>query len=113
MASSGLKGAFALTRDSIDQVVLAGLPGNYALGKTKSDGVFYISRIGRSDDDVRGRLGDYLGQYAEFKFGYAASAAAAYLKECHLYHDFSPPDNAIHPDCPPGTNLTCPRCVRR
>lgn len=34
----------------------------------------------------------------------------AFEKECHLYHDFNPPDNTVHPARPAGTQYLCPRC---
>ena len=107
MATSGLYGSFPLTQDGINQNVTATSPGAYALGRTR-DGKFRIGRIGRSDSDVNDRLHDYIDQYSEFKFDYFNSARAAFEKECHLWHDFSPPDNAIHPDRPDGSSLKCP-----
>lgn len=109
MASTGLKGAYPLTEKGISDAVRSRSPGAYALGKVEND-TFRISRVGRSDGDVAARLRQYVGKYARFKFGYFPSAKAAFEKECHLYHDFGPPDNRVHPDRPDGTNWTCPRC---
>jgi len=110
MANTGLNGPYKLDADTISKVVTKTSAGAYALGKSNSNGGLTVHRIGRSDGDVADRLGDYIGQYAEFKFDYFSSAKAAFEKECNLYHDFNPPDNDIHPDRPDGTELKCPRC---
>ncbi len=110
MASTGLKGPHALTKESIDANVTATSPGAYALGKTK-EGTFYISYVGRSDGDVNDRLKDHVGKYSQFKFGYFSSPKAAFEKECHLYHDFSPPANDVHPARPSGSGWVCPACT--
>ena len=66
--------------------------------------------MGRSDKDLNDRLKDHIGEYGRFKFEYYGSAKAAFEKECHLYHDFTPQDNKIHPDRPDGSNWKCPVC---
>jgi hypothetical protein len=109
MANSGLNGPYVLSAANINAVVTQKSPGAYALGDSQGD-VFYISRVGRSDTDVNARLKSYEGKYNKFKYGYFPSAKAAFEKECHLYHDFDPPDNVIHPDRPEGSNWSCPRC---
>lgn len=68
-------------------------------------------RVGRSDYDLNDRLKDHLGSYKHFKYGFWKTPAEAYAHECRLYHDFSPPDNAIHPDRPEGSTLRCPVCA--
>lgn len=111
MKNSGLDGPFALTNASIDQAVSQISPGAYAPGAVNTSGGLDISRVGRSDVDLNDRLKDYVGQYTAFKARYYPNASAAFEKECHLFHDFSPPDNAIHPDRPAGSNWLCPRCL--
>lgn len=111
MASTGLKGPFPLTRDGIANAVTRSGPGAYALGQ--NDGrTFYVSRVGRSDIDVGGRLSQYLGEYSWFKYDYFPSPKSAFEKECRLFHDFNPPANVVHPDRPSGTNWRCPCCQR-
>ena len=66
--------------------------------------------VGRSDKDVNGRLHDHVGSYKRFRFEYYGSAKASFEKECHLYHDFKPSDNKIHPDRPNGRDWECPVC---
>ena len=113
MASSGLSGPFALTTAGVATAVAEVSPGAYALGYTGTDGKFYIQYVGRSDDDVRKRLKDWVPtNYAQlqFKFSYFPSAKSAFEKECNLYHDFTPTWNSIHPARPRNANWECPRC---
>ena len=109
MATSGLRGPFPLTRDSVNQNVTRTSPGAYALGRTR-ERTFYIDYVGRSDSDVNDRLRNHVGKYAEFKYEYYGSAKAAFEKECNLFHDFSPPDNDVHPARPQGSSWKCSRC---
>ena len=112
MKPTGLWGPYDLTRTGIANAVQSISPGAYALGKANAEGVFLVYRVGRSDEDVGGRLKDYVNEwYPQFLFGYYSSPRAAFEKECNLYHDFSPPDNIIHPDRPEGSNWRCPRCT--
>lgn len=85
--------------------------GNFALGVVGGD-IFTVNYVGRSDIDVCAELKSKpVGvTHRRFKFSYANSAKEAYEKECVNYHDFSPPENKIHPDRPKGTSLTCPVC---
>lgn len=105
-------GPYPLTSDSVSKNVTSTSPGAYVLGRLGNDGVFYIGYAGRSDDDVAARLTQHVPEpYPQFMFGYYLSAKAAFEKECHLYHDFSPGDNKVHPARPRGTNWKCPRCT--
>jgi len=112
MASSGLDGPYPLSNSKIDSVVTKTSAGAYALGKTQ-DSTFHISYVGRSDDDINGRLHDWVGKYAEFKFGYFPTAKGAYEKECRLWHDFGGPngslDNKVHPS-KSALSWACPVC---
>lgn len=110
MASLSMNGPYNLTGTEIDQAVTKTSPGNYGLGRVNKEGTFLVSRVGRSDYDVNGRLHDHPGDYEKFKFSYASSAKAAFEKECENYHDFDPPGNKMHPDRPDGTSWKCPRC---
>jgi hypothetical protein len=111
MPSSGLKGPHSLDEKTIDTYVTLKSAGAYALGKT-TDNTYYISYVGRSDDDINGRLKDWVGKYAQFKFEFYPSPKAAFEKECNLYHDFGPEglDNKEHPDRPENADWQCPRC---
>lgn len=109
--SSGLTGPYALTGPNILTHVSPGMIGAYVLGKSdKSSNIFLIAYAGRSDTDVATRLQNWVGSYDEFKFVYFHSAQVAFEKECHLYHDFNPPDNKVHPARPSNSNAKCPRC---
>ena len=111
MADSGLHGPFSLTPSGVSDNVKGIGPGAYALGKTELDG-FHIAYIGRSDDDLANRLQQHTPEhYLQFKYGFFPSPKAAFEKECHLYHDFSPPDNKIHPARPKNANWSCPVCA--
>lgn len=112
MASSGLSGPYSLTSAGIASAVTSTSAGAYALGKTADDGVFHIHYVGRSDDDVAGRLQSHVTKwYPQFKFGYFSSPKAAFVKECRLYHDFDPVDNKVHPARPTNANWSCPVCT--
>ena len=112
MATTGLDGPYTLSREKIDSVVTRTSPGAYALGEMK-DNTFYISYVGRSDDDVNRRLHEWVGKYASFKFGYYPSAKAAYEKECSLWHDFGGPDGKLDNKSHPAKTVVswaCPVC---
>lgn len=102
MATLNMQGPYKLTAKEIENQVAANTIGNYALGFSK-DGTFYVKYIGRSDDDLNGRLKDWVGNYDEFKFSTASSAEAAYKKELKNFNDFGGVDkldNKITPDKP-------------
>lgn len=116
MASTGLKGPFPLTEDSIDNEVTRTSPGAYALGYLNDNRTFIVSYVGRSDDDLNGRLKKWVGKknYKRFKYDYFGSPKAAFEKECRLYHDFGGKqklDNDVHPARPENTNWECPVCT--
>jgi hypothetical protein len=98
----------SLTSTNIDTLVTSKSPGVYQLDRVQ-EGPFHTHYVGRSDDDVAGRLKKWVGgKYLYFKFVYSSSAQAAFELECHLYHDLKPPDNDLHPAKPPGTSYRCP-----
>lgn len=95
--------------------------GAYALGNVKKKKknekevtIFLVWYIGRSDDDIKKRLKEWVGgKYSRFKFEYYGSPKAAFEKECSLYHDFGKKellDNDRHPQRPDNTSWKCPRC---
>lgn len=99
----------SLSEKMIDQSINYKSPGTYVLDKTPS-GPFTVSYVGRSDDDVAGRLKKHAvkGVYKYFKFEYAANARSAFERECSLYHYYPNLDNYIHPARPEGTRYLCP-----
>lgn len=112
-----MKGPYRLTSSKIDEVVTRTSPGNYALTRRElNNGTFIVNYVGRSDDDVGGRLKNWASgsnAYKMFKFSYASSPKAAFEKECGNYHDFggkSTLDNENHPQRPKGTSWKCPKC---
>ncbi|HJZ43666.1 MAG TPA: hypothetical protein VJ233_08080 [Hyphomicrobiaceae bacterium] len=110
MTRTGLSGPHRLSFDAIDAAVTRTSAGVFALGHADAQGRFCVNHVGRSDLDVRTRLLDCIGSEALFKYGYFASAQAAFEKECELFHDIKPPGNRVHPDRPRGTTWRCPRC---
>lgn len=105
-------GPYNLTNEEIDRHVAKDRAGNYAFGHM-SGNTFYVEYVGRSDNDLNGRIKHGVGQYKHFKFSYAFSAKAAFEKECRNWHDFGGSDsldNKIHPDKPDFTDLKCPVC---
>jgi len=114
MPNTGLNGSFALTEDNIDNEVTKRSAGTYALGYLNGENAFVVRYVGRSDDDVNGRLKQWVGEYKSFKYGYSLSPKNAFDKECRLYHDFGGKeklDNEIHPDRPDNTDWECPICT--
>ena len=106
----GMNGPLTLTANMLNAKVTQRSPGNYALGNITADGRFMVSYVGRSDDDLNSQLHHHVGNHPMFKFSYASSAKAAFLKECENYHDFAPSDNKTHPAKPDDTNWRCPYC---
>jgi hypothetical protein len=113
MASLGMQGPYPLSTAEIDRQITRTSAGNYALTRS-TEGTFYVNYVGRSDNNLNGRLKDHVGsKYSRFMFSPAASPKAAFEKECHNYHDFGGSeklDNERHPDRPGGTDWKCPRC---
>jgi hypothetical protein len=116
MMNSGLFGPFILDSESIDANVKGEGPGAYALGKyDKPNDTFYVSYVGRSDDDLNGRLHEHETElYSHFQYAFYHSEEAAFKNECELWHAFGGPtgklDNKVHPARPAGKKLNCPNC---
>lgn len=99
---------YILNHDNLRALVAANNPGVYLLVDNPYGSVLYV---GRSDNDLRGRLADWVGKYRCFSFGYCRSTSDAYLAECRLFHQYggtSVLHNDIHPDTPFGLGLVCP-----
>jgi len=112
MPSTGLRGPHSLNTETIDSVVEKNKIGAYALGYVSVGDDFMPKYVGRSDNDLNGRLKTHIGEgCSKFKFEYYSSAKKAFEKECNLHHDWKEQlDNKEHPDRPSGTNWKCPRC---
>jgi hypothetical protein len=111
MASTGLEGPFPLTKQGVENAVTKKSAGAYALGYTNSNNNFAVEYIGRSDDDLAGRLQQHVPEpFQQFKASYFPSAQEAFYKECRLYHDFPNQNNKVHPARTKGKNWSCPVC---
>jgi len=113
MANTNLTGPYLLTSDKIDEIVDVISPGTYVLGYVNKNNAFVVEYVGRSDDDLNDRLGDWVDDYESFKFKIYDSAKESFEKECTIYHDFGEKeklDNDIHPDRPDNSNYSCPVC---
>jgi len=117
MPSLGMgKTHYKLDTETIDSNVVSNTPGNYALGKVSEKGTFIVYYVGRSDEDLNGRLKEWVGKktkYKYFKFKYALSPDEAFEQECKNYHDFGGSeklDNEVHPKRPEGSYRRCPYC---
>lgn len=107
-----MKGPYSFTPEGIDEQITETSPGNYALGYMDNKD-FRVRYVGRSDTDVCDRLKSHIGKRPKcthFKYSYASSPKTAYEKECQNYHDFTPPENKMHPDQPSGNTRrwACP-----
>ena len=112
MASLNMQSSSILGSRIIDSLITRTLPGNYALGRKNDKGAFEVCYVGRADSNVNDRLKSWVGntKWPLFKFSYATSPKDAFKKECENFHDFSPPDNQVHPDRPDGSFWRCPNC---
>ena len=119
MATLEMAGPFSYTRETIDEVIPDGYPGNYALGHYDTvKNTFYVQYVGRADKNLRDRIGHSIGKYSHFMASIAENVIEAFQKECQNWHDFGGEkgklDNKIHPDKPDGEKLAfCPVCVRK
>ncbi len=88
-------------------------PGSIGAYILSSDGS-RAKYVGRSDSDLRGRIAKSAdeGRYKYFWMSYESSPGDAYLRECQWWHQYNPPDNAVHPAVPAGALWRCPvqRC---
>ena len=110
MADTGLYGPYALTTEQTNAHVGHGI-GAYALGKLDTAvNTFYVYYVGRSDDDLNGRLHKWVRHYTHFQYGFLDTVRAAFDKECRLYHDFGGKNlaNKVHPARPPSADWPCP-----
>ncbi len=115
MPTLEMLGSFTLSPLKIDEVITRKSPGNFALGSVENK-VFYVRYIGRADEDLNAILKSWVNYRPDcnrFKFSYAASMKAAFLKHCDIFHAFSKGSGLSetdHPDRPEGTDWTCPLC---
>lgn len=104
-----MSGPYSLNTQTVNKLVSSSSPGVYILstdGKT-------AHYVGRSDNDVAGRLNWWVNnsqKYTYFWFEPASSAKAAFDLECQWWHKYRPDDNQNHPDRPDGSGWQCPVC---
>ncbi|MGI9423314.1 MAG: hypothetical protein ACR2PA_08975 [Hyphomicrobiaceae bacterium] len=110
MASAGLNGPYRLCVEGIDLAIRKRSAGVFALGSIDAGGRFCLNRIGRTDDDLRPVLRNFIGSDVLFKYIFTDDNQAAFLKECELFHNFKPSGNFFHPVRPRGTKWSCPIC---
>jgi hypothetical protein len=104
-----LVGPVPLNAQSIGSNILPGMPGVYVLGEPHQQGGVAVRYVGRSDEDLAGRLKQQTGYYSHFVYDYAASAHDAFIKECEMYHEWQHLiPGQIHPARPQGSWSTCP-----
>ena len=107
-------GPYGLTEEDIQHNVSGALAGAYALGISDAKLGFVVKFVGRSSDDVRGKLLIHTpDRHPEFCFTYCRNEEEAYRRECELYHAYRPPDNLVHPAPPLRSSLRCSVCGSR
>ena len=116
MVELKMQGPYELNDDTVQEQVESEQPGNYALGYLNEEDSFILCYVGRSDDDLRQKLLNWVGgiaRYTHFEYSVAESSEQAFIKECHNYHDYGGSDNLYnsnHPYRKDKTDWTCPRC---
>lgn len=112
-----MEGPFPLDSQSINNEVEKAI-GVYILGKNNDVKSFKPKYVGRSDDDLNGRLHDHINkdiEYTHFMYLYIDSVKNAFDYECKLYHlyagDIGQLKNERHPKRPDNLlYLFCPVC---
>ncbi len=99
-----------LTKEKVDAAIGHRTPGFYVLGTLGDNKVMSVSYVGRSDDDIAGKLKRHVGNYPAFAYATADSALLAYQGECRLYHALKPSKNVMHPIRRGGPEWACPVC---
>jgi hypothetical protein len=116
MQEARLDGPFRLMVDDVRSATRGRTCGVYALGGVRVDGVFAVSFIGASYDELNQDLCEKIGTAPYFKYKAFADPEVAFLELCKLFHAFHPSGNPFHPERPKGSRLRCPICdpsVRR
>jgi hypothetical protein len=69
---------------------------------------FRIRWVSHVDGNLGVELRKYIGQFKAFRFKFFRSTHTAFERECQIYHDFRPRENAVHPTRPRHTRFKCP-----
>lgn len=113
MPSLDMEGPYALRPEEIEDIVEFEAPGNFAIGHLVNNR-FTVLYVGRSDKNLPQSLRDMVGRHRDFrlfKFSYATSAQAAFLKHCRNYHDFGRAGKLLNRKHPSNTARDpCPFC---
>lgn len=110
MSSTGLNGPFNLDFSTIEDEVVEGAPGAFALGFIDHMNRFCLTYVGSGGSDLKQKLRQYIGTASHFKFKHFISPRAAFEKECEMFHTFMPNGNFLHPGRPAAENWKCPTC---
>jgi hypothetical protein len=110
MAMPDMIGPLPLTRAAIDEEFRVKLAGAYVIGSRTPEQVMKVPYVGRSDDDLGGRLRTHVGNYDAFAYVIADSPQQAYELQCQIYHELMPSRNTQHPYKPTGVKCACPVC---
>jgi hypothetical protein len=110
MLKTGMLGPYRLDVDGIGKAVRRRGPGTYVLGYEDFNNTFFVNYVGRSDKDLAEDLKSRIGSDILFKFVLYSTPREAFLKQCELFHSFSPRANVLHPARLEGTNWKCPSC---
>lgn len=113
MLGAGLRGPFRLLVDEVQSATHGRACGVYALGALRGDGIFAVSFVGASYEELNRDLCDKIGTAPYFKYQPFADPGAAFLELCGLFHAFHPSGNPFHPERPRGSRLLCPTCSRQ
>lgn len=110
MRNIRLEGPFRLLVDDVASVAAGARYGVYALGSLHQGGVFTVSYLGASYEDLREELCARIGTAPYFKFREHTDPEKAFLQLCELFHAFHPSGNFLHPERPKGSRIGCPLC---
>ncbi len=101
-----LDGPYNYDKAVISEVIPDNAIGNYILGDSNEDGDLLVKYIGRSDSNLKARIGHDIGKYKQFYYSVAETPREAYDQECLMWHLYGGEegylDNDIHPDKPTG-----------
>lgn len=112
MVMPTLIGPMPLTRGIIGTTFRRKTAGAYVIGSRSPDQVMLVPYVGRSDDDLGGRLLTHVGNYDAFSYILADLPKQAYELQCELYHELKPSKNPQHPHKPADVQCACPVCSR-
>lgn len=105
-----LEAPLRLGHDEIVDHIVADAIGVFALGHLSLAGSFVIASVGASYGSLRDELTGRIGTASHFRYRVYESHRQAFEKLCHMYHDFRPGGNIMHPARPRGSSWACPRC---